>query len=147
MAYVYQHGPYSEKYVEAERAGWWEQHLTEVKNMMLYLVSASHSKYVSCVPHYLGTMKYLPPDVVTQFQQGHFTVHVTSGNFNGVWSDMALEQTYNCEAKIQLFKRITQKASAREKYLRTIPALNTISEQTKAMVDIQDGSIKLILLC
>ena len=60
-------------------------------------------------------MRHLPPDVVTTFNQGHFTVHVTSGKFNVLWTDMALEQTYNKEENTQLFKGITQEQAAREK--------------------------------
>ena len=51
---------------------------------------------------------------------------------------MALEQTYNKEAKTQLFNGITQKQAAREKFLRALPALTAISEQTKAMVHVSD---------
>ena len=52
--------------------------------------------------------------------------------------DMALEQTYNKEAKTQLFKDITQ--AAREKYLRALPALTAVSEQIKAMVNVSEGT-------
>ena len=45
------------RYIEAERAGLWQQHC--------HLVSAGHTKYVVCMPHYLHAMRHLPPDVVT----------------------------------------------------------------------------------
>ena len=32
------------RYVIAERAGLWEQHLVEARNMLLYMVSSGHSK-------------------------------------------------------------------------------------------------------
>ena len=53
---------------------------------------------------------------------------------------MALEQTYNKEAKTQLFKGIMQQQSARKKYLRALPALTAVSEQTRAMVHVSEGT-------
>jgi len=130
------------RYIAAERKGCWEDHLTEVENMLPYLVSAGHIKYVACVPHYLAAMRNLPPEIATEFQCGRFKVRVTAGKFNAVWTDMALEQTYNREAKTQLFKGITQEESTREKYLRAIPALTAVSEQAKTMAHIQGGGIQ-----
>ncbi|KAG1673796.1 hypothetical protein GQR58_015406 [Nymphon striatum] len=57
-----------------------------------------HSKYISCLPIYLNEMQKLPetaPEVHEEFAAGKFTVHQTAGDFNGVWTDLALEQTYN----------------------------------------------------
>ena len=79
--------------IEADINGLWHQHLTEVGNVLLYMVSAGHTKYVACIPHQLHIVRHLPPDVVTASNNGHFTAHVTSGKFNGVWKDMALDQT------------------------------------------------------
>ena len=79
--------------IEADRTGLWHQHLTEVCNVLSYMVSTGHTKYVACIPHYFHVGRHLPPDVVTAFNNGHFTVHVTREKFNGVWTDMAIEQT------------------------------------------------------
>ena len=38
----------------------WEEHLTEVEKILLYLVAAVHCKYVSCLPQYLEAMIGLP---------------------------------------------------------------------------------------
>lgn len=108
------------RYIQAEWAGLWEIHLSEVENMLPYLVSAGHHKYVSCLPHYLTAMKSLPmtaPDVDQAFKSGKFTVKENPGRFNGVWSDMGLEQTYNYEAKTNLFHGITQNTAPVAKYL------------------------------
>ncbi|KAG1684642.1 hypothetical protein GQR58_009358 [Nymphon striatum] len=40
------------------------------------------------------------PEVHEEFAAGKFTVHQTAGDFNGVWTDLALEQTYNREGQI-----------------------------------------------
>ena len=80
------------RYIQSERAGLWDNHLSEIDNMLPYLVAAGHYKYVSCVPHYLTAMKSLPanaPDIDKAFKEGKFTVRKNPGRFNGVWSDMA----------------------------------------------------------
>ncbi|KAJ8366433.1 hypothetical protein AAFF_G00355510 [Aldrovandia affinis] len=111
--------------------------------MLPYLVAAGHYKYVSCLPHYLEAMRSLPtltPNIHREFKDGKFTVHQTEGRFNGVWTDMALEKTYNRDAKTKLFTGISQQPAAMEKYLRALPVLTGVSEQTKAMahLDIDD---------
>ncbi|KAG1667488.1 Inactive pancreatic lipase-related protein 1 [Nymphon striatum] len=53
---------------------------------------------MSCLPIYFNEMQKLPetaPEVHEEFAAGKFTVHQTAGDFNGVWTDLALEQTYN----------------------------------------------------
>ena len=119
------------------KAGLWDEHLTEVENMMPYMVAAGHHKYVSCLPHYLKSMKQLPttaPYVYEAFKRGNFNVHQTQGNFNGVWSDMALEQNCNCDAKTRLFNGITQTPQTIDKYLKALPVMTSVLEQVKTMV-------------
>ena len=81
--------------------------------MLPYMVFAGHTKYVAYIPHYLHVMRHVPPDVVTASNQGHFTFHVMGGKINGVWTDMAVAQKYNKEAKMKLFKGTTQQQAAR----------------------------------
>lgn len=54
--------------------------------------------------------------------------------FNGVWIDLALEQTYNKEGKTSLFRGITLVESAQEKYIKTLPYMTSISESEKTLV-------------
>ena len=53
---------------------------------------------------------------------------------------MALEQTYNKDAKTQLLKGITQQQTIREKYPKALPALTAVSEQTEAVVHVSEGT-------
>ncbi|KAG1649643.1 Solute carrier family 23 member 2 [Nymphon striatum] len=81
------------RYIHAERAGLWQQHLQEVRNMLPYTIASGHSKYMSCLPIYLNEMQKLPetpPEVHEEFAAGKFTVHQTAGDFNGVWTDLAM---------------------------------------------------------
>jgi len=133
------------RFIHAERAGLWEAHLAEVEKMLSYLVAAGHYKYVSCLPHYLEAMRALPtvaPSVARSFGNGQFTVRQTSGKFNGVWTDMALEKTYNRDGKTKLFTGICQNPAAMEKYLRALPFMTAVSEQTKAMAHLDQHDKK-----
>ncbi|KAG1679025.1 Protein CASC3 [Nymphon striatum] len=81
------------RYIHAERAGLWQQHLQEVRNMLPYTIASGHSKYMSCLPIYLNEMQKLPetpPEVHEEFAAGKFTVHQTAGDFNGVWTNLAM---------------------------------------------------------
>ncbi|KAG1664654.1 hypothetical protein GQR58_019710 [Nymphon striatum] len=81
------------RYIHAERAGLWQQHLQEVRNMLPYTIASGHSKYMSCLPIYLNEMQKLPetaPEVHEEFAAGKFTVHQTARDFNGVWTDLAM---------------------------------------------------------
>ena len=110
--------------------------------MLPYLVSAGHHKYVSCLPHCLNEMNRLQetvPEVHEQFMAGHFVVRRVSGKFNTVWTDLALEQTYNRDAKTVLFLGITQKQATMDKYLKVFPVLAAISGETQKMAHIPDS--------
>jgi len=99
----------------------------------------------TCLPHYLAAMRALPilaPDIAVAFSNGQFTVRQTEGQFNSVWTDMALEKTYNHDAKTKLFTGISQQPAAMEKYLHALPVLTAVSEQTKAMAHMYQGDTK-----
>lgn len=130
------------RYIQAERSGCWQDHLTEVQNMTPYIVSSGHKNYAVCLPLYLHDMKELDvtcPNIHKEFMQGNFCVRRTPGTFNGIWSDLALEQTYNKDGKTSLLKGITQNPATREKYLKTVPFLTAVSENVKSMAHINQG--------
>ena len=78
-------------------------HLATVDEMLPYLVSAGHTKYTACVPQYMIAMNSLPVSVALGFQMGNFTVQRKEAKFNGVWTDIGLEQTYNKDGKKSCF--------------------------------------------
>lgn len=128
------------KFIAAERAGIWNLHIQATEEMLPYIVSAGHNKYTACLPHYLAAMKELPTPVKSEFEKGNFTVRQRLGKFNGVWSDMALEQTYNKDAKTKLLHGISQRPETITKYLRALPALTAISEKTLEMANLTQDS-------
>ena len=132
------------RYTHAERAGLWEEHLGELENMLLYLVDTGHCKYVSCLPHYIEAMIGLPTlalNILKAFKMhGHIIVRQTEAQFNGVWRDMTLENTYNRDAKTKLSTDIIHQLATMVKYWRALTVLTAESEQTKAMphLDLDD---------
>ena len=110
--------------------------------MIPYMVSAGHRNYAVCLPQYLSDMRALSesaPDVYTAFMNGKFCVHRTAGSFNGIWVDLAHEQTYNRDGKTSLMKGTSQNPAARDKYLKTAPFLTAVSQQVENMVNITAG--------
>ena len=90
----------------------------------------------------MRALPILAPDIAVAFSNGQFTVRQTEGQFNSVWTDMALEKTYNHDAKTKLFTGISQQPAAMEKYLRALPVLTAVLEQTKAMAHMDQGDTK-----
>nr|XP_002737263.2 PREDICTED: uncharacterized protein LOC100368483 [Saccoglossus kowalevskii] len=60
----------------------------------------------------MKSLSITAPDVQQAFMDGKFTVRRKQGRFNGVWTVMGLEQTYNCEeyeATKSVFRVIDEK--------------------------------------
>ena len=82
--------------VLSERIGAWLGHIEEIQNMLPFIVAAKHTKYMAYLPLYLKETRDLPqthPEVYNEFINGNFTIRHKQGKANGVWSDLALEQT------------------------------------------------------
>ena len=129
------------RYINAERSGDCALHLATVEEMLLYFVSAGHTKYTTCVPQYITVMKSHPASVELEFQMGNFSVLRKEGEFNDVWTDMALEQTFNNDAKTKLFSGITINKAAVAKYLKALPVITAISEEALKMAHMT-GSVQ-----
>ena len=97
--------------------------------MLPYIVAASHNRYAICLPHYINAMDKLPASVEYEFKKGNFSVHHKRGTFNGVWADMALEQSYNKDAKTHLFNGITHQENTMDKYIHALPLMTCVSKQ------------------
>lgn len=129
------------QFIHAERAAIWSEHLSASSKMAIFIAAADHNKYVKAIVSYLEEMRNLPqtaPDVQLEFEKGNFTVKRCSGEFNCVWTDMALECSQNCDAKGRSgqagLKGVTMKPSAREKWFLTLPFTASVSSALKSMV-------------
>lgn len=135
-------------YIHAEREGVWNEHLAAVSSMIKIIAAADHHKYVKAIVTYLDDMRSLPetaPYVEEQFQHGHFIVKRAGGSFNGIWTDMALECSQNCDAKGKTgqagLKGATLKAQTEEKWFVTLPFCAAVSSAVKAMLHLDDSEI------
>jgi hypothetical protein len=66
--------------------------------------------------------------VYDQFLKGNFAVRRMPGIFNGIWTDLALEQTQYRDAKTKGLKGITTKPKVQEKYIKAVPSLTAVAD-------------------
>ena len=130
-------------FTSSYRKGDWEQSLHEASNMLPYIISAGHHNYSYSFPLYLSEMNVLKntaPEVWSYFMKGCFAVRRKDGSFNGVPADMALEQTYNKDAKESAsgLSGITLDAKARMKWVYAKPITSEVSTQFRQMLNISE---------
>ena len=83
------------KYIRAEREADWVLHLQTVRELMPLFFAARHTHYARYALYYLCSMEEMPCEVRKYFMDGEHTVHhKTTGLFNGIWTDMAIETTF-----------------------------------------------------
>ncbi|KAF7998623.1 hypothetical protein HCN44_011031 [Aphidius gifuensis] len=88
------------QYIEAERSGNWNLHLQSVRKMLPSFHAAKHFNYAKFAHLYLQDMAKLESVMTTDefnkfTRDSFFTIRRTDKSFNGVWSDMTIEQTLN----------------------------------------------------
>jgi len=86
-------------FIRAERKANWVMHMYAVTEMLPYFFAAGHHQYARYISHYVNSMKCLPKEVHRLVMNGDTTVRHTSGKFNGIWTDMMIEQTYMKQGK------------------------------------------------
>ena len=129
------------QFTAAQRSGDWEQTIAGANKMLPFIVAAGHHNYSYSLPLFLKEMNDLwntAPEVYEHFLKGNFVVRRKAGSFNGVATDMALEQTYNRDAKESHsgLAGITLDAKARTKWLYTKPVSSEVSSQFKEMMNV-----------
>ena len=90
------------QFIRAERNGDWELHLITTKQLVPLFFSMDRTNYSRWLPVYLCDMAMLEkdhPDVFREFQLGNHSVSRSDKPFSQVWTDMALEQSVNLDAK------------------------------------------------
>jgi len=81
-------------YVRVEREGDFSLHLHACNQMVPYFFAASHWNYARDSIVYLHTMENLPDSLYEKFMNGEHIVRLRDSDFNGIWTDMAIESTY-----------------------------------------------------
>ena len=56
-------------------------------------------------------------------------MHRSPGTFNGIWTYLTFEQTFNKDGQTTLLDGIAQKHTATEKYIKSVPFLTKVSEK------------------
>ncbi len=128
------------QYIRAEREANWELHLATVAEMIPYFFICDHVNYARWVTVYLANMHLLTssaPFVHEQFKNGAHAVSQTGHKFSQVWSDMALEQSANCDTKSKGgVIGFTKKHGALDKWFLTAHEHASVRSQTKKMLGV-----------
>lgn len=85
-------------FLDSERVGDWQGHLSSVKQMVPIFHASVHLHYAKATVIYLQEMNLwkekMTADEFKRFtEEGHFTVRRTDKFRSGTWSDMIIEQT------------------------------------------------------
>ena len=90
------------RFIRAERDGIWELHIDSLTEMIHYFFAYDRVNYARWASVFLADMKALPTtaeSVYDEFAAGNHPVKRSEGSFNQVWTDLALEQSVNRDAK------------------------------------------------
>jgi hypothetical protein len=125
-------------FIRAERERVWDLHLAALAEMIPYFFAYDRINYARWATVYLIDMQLLPqkaPEVYQEFQKGNHPVNRSANaKFNQVWTDMALEQSENCDSKSKggVCGR-TQKDGALDRWYITAHKRAAVTTATKAM--------------
>ena len=109
-------------FIRAEREGNWDLHLTSFQKMLPLMVLYDHTNYTCWGTIYLTDMlklEKIAPTVYHEFQTGNFVVKETTGTFNQVSTDMALEHINRMCQTAGGLVGITQNKSALDRWMLT----------------------------
>lgn len=73
----------------------WKMHLATLRKMEPYFASCGHNNYAKSVYLYLEDMAALEedhPEVYKFFQDGHYAIRRSDHHWDGIWTDMIIEQ-------------------------------------------------------
>lgn len=138
------------QFIEADRTGNWELHLQSVRKMLPLFHSTGHYLYAECAHVYLQDMINLEctMDEEEYYQythQGYFSIRRTDKSFNGIPTDMVIEQTLNRFFGTDLVhgRGVTESVVAR--YLGAMPSCFMIMEGLEEYCGVITVNNKLIL--
>ena len=125
------------RFIRAEREGIWSLHINSFQEMLPLMVLYDHANYSRWGTIYLADMQQLPhtaPEVNSEFMAGNFVVKESSGSFNQLHTDQALEYINKmCNSSGGLIG-ITKIQSALNRWMLTCCDRARLSAPAKAMV-------------
>lgn len=126
------------QFIQAERSGDWELHLTTVKKMLPYFHASGHFLYAKSAQLYLqdmmGLEKKISQEDYTRFAlNGWFTIRRSDKFWSGIWSDMTIEQTLMRSLKstggLSHGRGISDSTLSR--WILTMPTVTTVTQQVE----------------
>ncbi|GBM36409.1 hypothetical protein AVEN_234798-1 [Araneus ventricosus] len=86
------------QFIEAERSGNWDLHITTIQQMLPFFRAAGHFFYAKCAHLYmqdtLNLKDSVDPIEYEKFtKDGYFTIRSTDKFWSGIWSNQTIEQT------------------------------------------------------
>ena len=130
-------------FIFAERTSDWQLHLLAVTNMLNLFAATGHIHYAKSARLYVQEMRKLPethPWLYQQFMHGQHTVKRTDKNFNGLWTDLTIEQTLMRTIKSRggLTRGRGMTESVRHQWVLTLNQMATIHD---AMMQLSKAQI------
>ena len=130
-------------FIRAERDAMWMLHLATVAEMIPYFFIADHTNYARWASVYLADMNLLPTNIQEEFMKGNHTVGRSTQPFSQVWSDMALEQSINCDSKSKGgVIEFTKKPGALDRWFINAHERAAVKNQMLKMLDIHEEDAK-----
>lgn len=125
--------------IKADRECNFQLHVESVRKMLPYFFSMNHHNYARGITMYLQDMLQIPEDVKTDFENGMLSVKRSSGTFNSVACDLALEQSQiRSSAVAGGLIGITQKKDAMGKWVLLYPIKSAIYNVLLAYCDLNN---------
>lgn len=137
----------AKQFIEAERTGNWELHLSSIEQMLPFFHASGHFNYALSSQLYLQDMCQLQSkmnfrDYSNFVGKGFFTIRRSDKFWSGIWSDMTIEQTLMRSMKsidgLTRGRGITD--SVLSKWILGMPIMQRVSEAIEKFTDVLSSS-------
>lgn len=135
------------QFIEAERSGNWQLHVTTIAKMLPFFHAAGHNNYALSAHLYLQNMQDLEQKMGFRnyhdfVSKGYFTIRRSDKFWSGIWSDMTIEQTLMRSMKstggLTRGRGLTD--SVLTKWILGMPVMQKVSESIEDFVGIKSSS-------
>nr|CAI5839663.1 unnamed protein product [Callosobruchus analis] len=131
------------QFIEAERTGNWELHLSTIERMLPFFHAAGHCNYASSARFYVQDMRQLDTKMNLReyrkfISNGYFTLRRSDKQWSAIWSDMTIEQTLMRSMKSTggLTRGRDISDSVLSKWILGIPVMQQVTGAIEEFVDV-----------
>lgn len=135
------------QFIEAERTGSWQLHLSTIAKMMPFFHATGHFNYALSAQLYLQDMLQLegsinPLDYCNFVDNGFFAIRRSNKYWSGIWSDMTIEQTLmrSMKTKGGLTSGRGYTDSVLTKWTKGLPVMQRVSQSIEDFVNITSST-------